>query len=260
MGDANDVRPGDEVVALGFPLGNLLGRDYTVTTGVVSSRRIYGNVERIQTDAAINPGNSGGPLVNREGHVIGVVTGGFSSYEGISFAISVTEVKEHLDSLAMGDNVTTDAKGDWWTYENDDCKYSLLVHPNWTVVEENDACGAYFERYDGTDLLGTVRVWGSGLDWQTLREFAESWRDGLVKQGRGWETFDLIAFEPSDHGHNGYHLKYIGRKSNEYCISSHADLIVKSNYYNNALIFSSGFCTFVPQSVVNEVGTMEFGY
>ena len=65
LGDPAGVRAGDEVIALGFPLGDELGSDYTVTTGVVSSRRTYGAVEHIQTDAAINPGNSGGPLLNR---------------------------------------------------------------------------------------------------------------------------------------------------------------------------------------------------
>ena len=74
LGDAADIRPGDKVIALGIPMSNDMGGDYTVTTGVISSRRVQDSVEVIQTDAVINPGSNGGPLVNREGEVIGVNT------------------------------------------------------------------------------------------------------------------------------------------------------------------------------------------
>ena len=77
IGSSDDVVVGDEVVAVGSPLG--LGS--TVTAGIVSAleRPVTAGeagdesfISAIQTDAAINPGNSGGPLLNGEGHVIGV--------------------------------------------------------------------------------------------------------------------------------------------------------------------------------------------
>jgi putative serine protease PepD len=78
LGDSDDVRVGDPVVAVGAPLG-LAG---TVTSGIVSARNrpvaAGGGTEStafinaIQTDAAINPGNSGGPLVNAAGEVVGI--------------------------------------------------------------------------------------------------------------------------------------------------------------------------------------------
>ena len=157
LGEAGSVGVGDGVMALGFPLGDQLGRDYTVTTGIVSSLRTYGSVERIQTDAAINPGNSGGPLVDRDGRVIGVNTSTFSDYQGISFAISVSEVRRNLDYLASGGNVLAQTGGEFWTYENAKCSYSLVVHPNWALAGEKE-CSAYFERYDGGDLVGTINI------------------------------------------------------------------------------------------------------
>ena len=102
LGDASRIRPGDSVIALGFPLSDQLGDGYTVTTGVVSSLRKGGSTDRIQTDAAVNPGSSGGPLVNSAGEVIGVNTVTFQEYASVSFAISIAEVTKHLEVLAAG--------------------------------------------------------------------------------------------------------------------------------------------------------------
>ncbi len=75
LGRSADVRVGDQVLAVGSPLG-LTG---TVTAGIVSAldrevRLGGGRQTALQTDASINPGNSGGPLVNARGEVIGVNT------------------------------------------------------------------------------------------------------------------------------------------------------------------------------------------
>jgi putative serine protease PepD len=70
LGSIDNVRQGQEVVAIGAPLG----LQSTVTRGIVSAIRNMGGVILIQTDAAINPGNSGGPLIDRSGRVIGVNT------------------------------------------------------------------------------------------------------------------------------------------------------------------------------------------
>ena len=90
FGDSDSVRPGDEVVAIGNPLGF----DQTITSGIVSGlNRILPERPRmlahpmIQTDAAINPGNSGGPLLNRCGDVIGVTSEILGEAQNIGFAI-----------------------------------------------------------------------------------------------------------------------------------------------------------------------------
>ncbi len=93
-----DLKPGDEVVAVGFPFG--IGP--SVSAGVVSGmrrehrspegKRILTNL--IQFDAAANPGNSGGPLVTKEGEVVGIVTGILNPTDqrvfiGIGFAVPI---------------------------------------------------------------------------------------------------------------------------------------------------------------------------
>jgi len=102
LGDSNVVRVGDAVVAIGNPLGE----DRSVTSGIVSARqrRIVApngapidNV--IQTDAALNHGNSGGPLLDAQGHVIGVnsqiqTATGSDGNIGIGFAIPIDTVKD----------------------------------------------------------------------------------------------------------------------------------------------------------------------
>ena len=72
---SSQVRPGENVIAAGYPQTPLLGgSSFTVTRGIVSSTKFANGIEHIQTDAAINPGNSGGPLLNEMGNAIGINT------------------------------------------------------------------------------------------------------------------------------------------------------------------------------------------
>ncbi|UQD51284.1 peptidase S1 [Bacillus methanolicus] len=101
FGDSSSIRPGDQVLAIGNPLGLDLSR--TVTQGIVSAvnRKITVSTSAgewdlnvIQTDAAINPGNSGGALINTQGQVIGInsLKISESGVEGLGFAIPSNDV------------------------------------------------------------------------------------------------------------------------------------------------------------------------
>ena len=93
MASGSRARAGQEVIALGTPLG----LQNTVTRGIVSAVRLLGAVTLVQTDAAINPGNSGGPLLSRTGDVIGITTMGVQSAQGLSFAVAIDHAKALID-------------------------------------------------------------------------------------------------------------------------------------------------------------------
>jgi putative serine protease PepD len=114
LGDSDQVRVGDPVVAVGAPLG-LAG---TVTSGIVSAlnRPVAAGdgtdstafINAIQTDAAINPGNSGGPLVNAAGEVVGInsaiaqppgTDGTSGGSIGLGFAIPSNQARRTAEQL-----------------------------------------------------------------------------------------------------------------------------------------------------------------
>ena len=109
LGDSDGLYVGQEVVAIGTPLGKNFAQ--TLTKGIVSgvNRNLTtegGNTgDYIQTDAAINSGNSGGPLINTKGEVIGINTAKLSgqsetTIEGMGFAIPINDAKDRIESLS----------------------------------------------------------------------------------------------------------------------------------------------------------------
>ena len=121
LGSSGDVRVGQDVVAIGSPLG-LSG---TVTTGIISAleRPVRAGGERsgqetvldaIQTDAAINPGNSGGPLADMQGRVIGInsaiaslgLSNGQAGSIGLGFAIPIDQARRIANELVRTGRAT----------------------------------------------------------------------------------------------------------------------------------------------------------
>lgn len=114
LGEQDQVKQGDPVVALGYPVSASGGRSLTTTAGVVSSVNTALRIEAaeeprysnlVQTDAALAPGNSGGPLVGADGRLVGVNTIILSGGEGAAgqgYAIGVDRVREVLDDLGRG--------------------------------------------------------------------------------------------------------------------------------------------------------------
>lgn len=102
LGRSNDLMIGETVVAIGNPLGY----EHTVTTGIISAlnRELPVNGETvykdlIQTDTSINRGNSGGPLMNILGELIGLTTAIRSDAQNIGFAIPVDTVRKLLPDI-----------------------------------------------------------------------------------------------------------------------------------------------------------------
>lgn len=110
FGDSSAIEVGESVVAIGNPGGLELAG--SVTSGIVSAVnrevRIASTMTFIQTDAAINPGNSGGALANEYGQVIGINSNKIVApeYEGIGFAIPISEAKPIIDDLIKNGKVT----------------------------------------------------------------------------------------------------------------------------------------------------------
>lgn len=106
LGSSDDLKVGDEVVAIGNALN--LGADPSVTSGIVSAldRSIEAESETldnlIQTDAAINPGNSGGPLVNTAGQVVGVNTAIIQGSQNVGFSLAIDQIVPIIEDVKAG--------------------------------------------------------------------------------------------------------------------------------------------------------------
>jgi serine protease Do len=101
LGSSQEAQVGELVISIGNPLG----LENTVTTGVISAKnrpvqisgKIYEDI--IQTDAAINPGNSGGPLINMNGEAIGMNAFIIRDNHGLGFAIGIDSIKPFINKL-----------------------------------------------------------------------------------------------------------------------------------------------------------------
>ncbi|HET6797706.1 MAG TPA: Do family serine endopeptidase [Gemmatimonadales bacterium] len=122
LGNSDDARVGEWVLAIGNPLGE--GLTFTVTSGIVSAKgralqglpgRGVGSIQDfIQTDAAINPGNSGGPLVSVRGEVIGInsaIASETGFYSGYGFAIPINLARTVMNQLIETGSVHRAALG-----------------------------------------------------------------------------------------------------------------------------------------------------
>ena len=116
IGDSDNVKVGEQVVAIGNPLGELT---YSMTSGIISAKDRSITMENgevmnmIQTDTAINSGNSGGPLFDMYGQVIGITSAKLSgsssssaTIEGLGFAIPINDVKGMVEDIMENGYVT----------------------------------------------------------------------------------------------------------------------------------------------------------
>ena len=164
IGDSNALAVGDVAIAIGNPGGADGG--WSTTQGIISAlnRTIsieepayFSEMKMIQTDAQVNPGNSGGPLCNASGEVIGIITRKMTDFEGIGYAIPITEamltinaiMEDKLDGFVsqvsksrpkIGISGSEIVKGEWFTLGG--VEYTAPVS-GFFVTEVSANTGAY---------------------------------------------------------------------------------------------------------------------
>jgi S1-C subfamily serine protease len=186
FGDSTKVVVGQQVVAIGSPLGN----QSSVTSGIISAlhRTISASAgvgaaaeslpDVLQTDAAINPGNSGGPLADADGNVIGVNTAANSSGQGIGYAIPSLIAKRIAQDLIAGRKPGHPYMGVCYQPEdavlaggNDLAGYGVLVTAalaDGPAAKAGLRTGDVIEKVDGVDLNngqtlgGAIQTHGPG--------------------------------------------------------------------------------------------------
>ncbi|TCB97704.1 PDZ domain-containing protein [Micromonospora zingiberis] len=181
FGDSDAMQVGDQVLALGSPLGLqgsvtagiLSARDRTIQAG--SGQQLPGQgVSSIsgllQTDAPINPGNSGGALVNTRGEVIGINTAiatagqGNTGNIGVGFAIPSNKAKDVADKLQRGEKITHPSLGVSVTGAADGGALINAVNPGSAAERAGLQRGDVITRFgdkvinDSNDLVGAVQA------------------------------------------------------------------------------------------------------
>jgi S1-C subfamily serine protease len=100
------VQQGESVVALGYPIKQVMGEEVKVTSGIINAKSGYkGAISEYQFSAAVQPGNSGGPLLNGAGQVIGMVSAKLDAdvAESVGYAVKADHLMFFLDQF---DSVT----------------------------------------------------------------------------------------------------------------------------------------------------------
>ncbi len=198
IGSSDELIVGDQVVAIGNPLGELTS---SLTVGYISAKDRTINtdgslINMMQTDAAINPGNSGGPLFNMKGEVIGITTAKYSgsttsgaSIEGIGFAIPIDDVMSMADDLMTHGYLTNQAYLGVSVMDLDSSTASMYSLPTGSYVQSVVAGGcaetAGIQPKDIIIAVGDYAVEGNSTLQVALRKFKAGdtttitvWRSG----------------------------------------------------------------------------------
>lgn len=148
LGDSDDLRVGEWVLAIGNPLAY----EHTVTVGVISyiGRKLFdSSLDRyIQTDAAINFGNSGGPLINSRGEVIGINAAISSRAANIGFAVPINQATAILPQLREHGQVSRGYIGVRLKQVDPDLQRSLSLRASSGALVEDVEPGTPGERAD----------------------------------------------------------------------------------------------------------------
>ena len=190
FGDVSVLNPGDEVIAMGYPLG--IPGEATVTKGIVSALRYssYCDCNVIQTDAPINPGNSGGPMFSLEGKLLGINTFGIEEtpdgrpVDGVGFALSAVWAERMAEQLSQvaPDRDVFGPEHVFMTHDPDDG----LILVEWADnIWRSDmyVSGIFSNPYDGID------EWSHGFLMRSTGEDDRRFLVFIIRNNGQWEVF-----------------------------------------------------------------------
>ena len=233
---AAQVRAGEEVVALGYPLS--LGSDITVTRGIVSALRTIRGVDYAQTDAAINPGNSGGPLLNLRGEVVGMNTfvrreifGEDYFAQGIGFAIKSNVLSSRLQVMKSGSQpfISTPTRTPVWIPPSGGDSYGPV-----TGTMEHDPDDGFIptfnSRVDFTDSVVEATFRNPPLN---------TWSYGIMSRNSAVNTFHAVVIHSAGSWH---HYLRTGSASTDSLLQSSgsANIRTDTNGENRIRVIAQG--------------------
>ena len=208
IGSSDDLIVGDQVVAIGNPLGELTS---SLTVGYISAKDRTINtdgslINMMQTDAAINPGNSGGPLFNMKGEVIGITTAKYSgstgsgaSIEGIGFAIPIADVMAMSEDLIAHGYLTNQAYLGVSVMDLDGSTASMYSLPMGSYVQSvtEGSCAetAGIQPKDIIIAVGEYPVEGNSTLQSALRKFRAGETTTITIYRAGAELELTITFD-----------------------------------------------------------------
>lgn len=187
LGDSDLVNRADEVLALGYPLGQASLKS---TSGVVSGREHLGGKYLIQISSPINPGSSGGPALNLNGEVIGVSVAGIVSAQNVGYIIPVNELKMICNGLrtkkvlrrpflgVLVGNGSYDLAKHLGNPVPSGC-YVIEVHPNGPLAKSGVQSGDMIYEVNGLpiDEYGDLKVpWNE--EKLSFMDFITRWEEG----------------------------------------------------------------------------------
>lgn len=202
LGDSDALLVGEQVAAIGNPLGELT---YTMTVGYLSakSRAVYTEdmpINMMQIDAAINPGNSGGPLFNIYGQVVGITTAKYSTsvngttVEGIGFAIPINDVLSILGDLRQYGTVQNRAYIGV-TVTNSTSPAGACVY---SVESGSAGDKAGLQEGDVITAVGDYAVTGNDSLYQALRPYRAGDSAEMTVYRNGSSVTLTITFDSKD--------------------------------------------------------------
>ena len=170
LGDSDKIVRSQEILALGYPLGQ---QSLKSTTGVISGRESG----MIQMSAPINPGSSGGPSINCLGEVIGINTAGVTSAQNVGYIIAINDLKNVLDLLREGGLVRKPYLGIYQAMATPDLVKSLgNPMPGGTYVVDVLCDSPLYEQLKPGDMVYEI----NGIPVDLYGEMKVSWSEDKI--------------------------------------------------------------------------------